>query len=451
MKKMLLVLPATLIVISLFVFSGCKEDNKNPTENIVSADKASCEGCHTDYALLKTVYSPDTTSAGGGCGGEIPHIEPFDRVYMGGTGYSEFKLSYHGKMNCVDCHNGIDKTGDKKTAHSGDFISHPSTHADEKCANCHPDIVARTKNSIHEQGWGQKSMVYTRYGVSNFDQLPEELKAGYKTNCAKCHGTCGDCHVNRPKAGGGGLYKGHKFSKTPDMTDNCIACHISRGGHAYLGVGAGTIPDVHFTKAGYKCTTCHKGNEVHGDGNIYDQRYKMPLMPECTNCHAGLQTVNTYHQMHYNTFSCNTCHSQDYNNCGSCHVGGDGARIPSYLGYKIGMNPIPETKNYKLALLRRSLTAPDTWSQYGVLNLAQFDAKPTFKYTTPHNIKRWTVRTQVDAGKACYDKCHIIKEGTSYRNKELYLFRSDLQDWEINADLGIIVDGRLPSGWQLPQ
>ena len=39
------------------------------------------------------------------------------------------------------------------------------------------------------------------------------MKDGYNTNCGKCHATCGDCHVNRPKAGGGGLYQAHNFSK----------------------------------------------------------------------------------------------------------------------------------------------------------------------------------------------------------------------------------------------
>lgn len=442
--KYKLIIPILLII--LFI-TGCKEDSKAPVENIVPADKASCEGCHTDYNLLKTVYSPDTASAGGGCGGEIPHIEPYDRVYLGGSGYTEFKNSYHGKMQCVSCHNGVDKTGDKKVAHSGDFISHPSLFAEQKCANCHPDIVARTKNSLHEQGWGQKAMVYGRYGAPDFESLPSMLKSGYKTNCQKCHGTCGDCHVNRPKAGGGGLYKGHKFSKQPDMVDNCVACHTSRGGHAYLGVGVGTVPDVHFTKLGFKCMNCHKANEVHGDGNIYDQRYKMPLMPECKDCHTNVNSSNMYHSMHINTFSCNTCHSQDYNNCASCHIGGDGARVPSYLSYKIGMNPIPETKPFKYATLRRSLSAPDSWELYGVPTLAQFNAKPTYKYATPHNIIKWTKRTQVASGKPCYDNCHIIKSD-NYRNKELYLFNSDLLSWEIPANTGIVVDGKLPAGWQ---
>ena len=39
-----------------------------------------------------------------------------------------------------------------------------------------------------------------------------------------------------------------------------------------------------------------------------------------------------------------------------------------------------------MATLRQSLMAPDSWDQYGVANLANFDVRPTYKYTTPHNI-----------------------------------------------------------------
>ena len=106
-----------------------------------------------------------------------------------------------------------------------------------------------------------------------------------------------------------------------------------------------------------------------------------------------------------------------------------------------------ETRNYKLATVRQSLSAPDSWALYGIPVLSNFAAAPTYKYTTPHNILKWTTRTQVASGKACYDNCHIIKEGNNYRNKNLYLYNSDLQSWEIEANKNIVVDGKLPAGW----
>jgi hypothetical protein len=303
-------------------------------------------------------------------------------------------------------------------------------------------------------------MVSRRAGTGNvpegFAALTEMMKNGYTENCGKCHATCGDCHVNRPVAGGGGLYKGHDFLKKPDMVDHCTTCHTSRGGHAYFGVAPGTVPDVHLSKAGFSCMSCHTKNEVHGDGNIYDMRYKMPELPKCTNCHSGLNNTNVFHRTHMNSFSCQTCHSQDYNNCGSCHIGGEGARIHSYQGYKIGINPIPEIKTtYKYSLLRRSLTAPDSWQNYGIANLSNFADQPTYKYTTPHNIQKFTPRTGFKNSQGVWERyqnctsgCHISRNPDgSLKNKSLYLFEEDCLDWEKPANTKIVVDGKLPQNW----
>lgn len=439
----------TLLIAALIVSAaliGCKKDEDLAPTPAGHAGNANCVECHTNYALLKQVHSPDTAVAAGGCSGEAVHIEPYDRVYMDPAGFAAFAKSAHGQKECVWCHGGNPDTKDKKLAHTGDFVRHPSTKAETKCVTCHPG-QAVTPNSLHAQGWGQKAMMTSRYGVATFDQLPDRLKFGYQKNCSICHGTCGDCHVNRPSAGGGGLYKGHQFVKTPDMIDQCVACHTSRGGHAFLGVAAGTVPDVHKTKLNATCLTCHSGMEVHGNGMVYDQRYKTPQLPKCEDCHSNIKTSNSYHSTHISSFNCQTCHSQEYNNCGSCHVGGEGARVHAYQSFKIGMNPIPDVRPFRMATVRRSLMAPDSWEEYGVPVLANFDSKPTYKYTTPHNIQRWTPRTQVASGKACYDNCHIIKEGSTFRNKQLYLFNADLETWELNATKNVTVDGKLPAAW----
>lgn len=460
MKKILLYLltiPALMIL-----FSACADEKEENLviESVTSNDRAvnSCEGCHTNHEVLKEVADPEEPSSGGGhgCGGDAPYYEPYDRVHIDKSSpdYAEFKTDIHGKLECTYCHNGKNGTADKNEAHSGDFISKPSLEAETKCAVCHADVVERTHNSLHTNGWGQKSMLTLRYGLGTghekFDQLPEELKEAYNTNCATCHGTCGDCHVTRPHAGGGGLYKSHKFSRTPDMRDNCTTCHSSRGGHAYFGVAAGTQPDVHYQKLGFECIQCHSADEIHGDGEYHDQRYKNTLLPECKDCHSGLETANVYHSKHINDFNCNTCHSQDYNNCGSCHIGAEGARIASHQKFKIALNPIPDVKPYKLATVRQSLMSPDSWDVYGIENMPEFTVRPTYKYTTPHNIQRWTTRTSDSEGneyESCYFGCHIRVEGDTVYNKEFYLFESDLQDYEIEANQGIIVDGKLPASW----
>jgi thiosulfate/3-mercaptopyruvate sulfurtransferase len=441
-KYLKLILPLCTLIIFI---SGCE------TAKIRLYDQVSaCEDCHTDYALLQKVFSPDEEPPASGCGGEAPYYEPFDRVYMGGAGYEEYKLSGHYAIGCAGCHNGNDQTTDKDLAHSGDFLTHPSSEAEDKCGQCHAEIVSNFETSIHN-GMGQMRKVALRSGFTgsdDFDQLPAHQIEGYNKNCATCHGTCGNCHIVRPKIGGGGLANGHSFTKQPDMVSVCVSCHSSRGGHAYLGVAAGTVPDVHLTKKGFKCNTCHTGDELHGNGEKVEQRYAYSELPDCENCHAGKAGSNSYHTAHYSDFDCHVCHSQNYNNCGSCHIHGAGARIPAYMDFKIAVNPIPDLKpGFEFAVVRRTLAAPDNWKEYNVPEYANFDVLPTFNYTTPHNILKWTTRTQVAEGKACYTSCHIRNEGGTLVNKELYLFRENLNTWEDNATKSVTVDGKLPSSW----
>lgn len=436
-----------MLFLGMAIITGCtKKDTEDPVTNSV----ASCEGCHTNYAHLQKVYSPDTAAPPGGCGGEAPHYEPYDRVYMGGDGYKAFKESGHYKTGCVGCHKGIGNTDDKTLAHSGDFISHPSLFSEETCGTCHKAIVDNFKTSIH-QGTGQKRKVTLRSGLSgpdDFNKLPAHQIEGYNKNCATCHASCGECHIVRPPIGGGGLAKGHDFTKTPDMVTVCVTCHVSRGGHAYLGVASGTQPDVHLTQAGYRCVNCHDGDEMHGDGKKVEQRYAYEKLPTCDECHTGIATKNTYHSIHYKSFNCQVCHSQNYNNCGSCHIHGLGARVPSYLGFKIAVNPLPVIKkDFDFTLVRRTLAAPDNWEVYGVPLYANFAVLPTYNYTSPHNILRWTDRTKTTAGQSCYSNCHIRNENGTLVNKNLYLFADDLLSWEAVASAGIVVDGKLPPAW----
>lgn len=447
MYKKFLQLLSFLVFFALFITinTGC---NKNdPTDP--NAGVASCEGCHTNYAHLQEVYSPDTAVSGGGCGGTAPYYEPYDRVFMGGTGYEAYKTTSHYAIGCTGCHNGTDKTDDKTVAHSGNFLRHPSKEYQEKCGGCHGTITENFVTSIHN-GTGQMRKVAMRSGLNGADEfanLPAHQIEGYNANCATCHGTCGNCHVVRPLAGGGGLASGHSFTKTPDMVNVCVTCHSSRGGHAYLGMASGTVPDVHLTNLNLKCIDCHAGSELHGDGMPVEQRYAYDKLPACTDCHSDIATSNFYHSMHFDDFNCQVCHSQDYNNCGSCHIHGEGARIPSYLAFKIAVNPLPDLKpGFDFSLVRRTLAAPDNWERYGVSDYADFDAFPTYNYTSPHNILKITSRTDVGSG-TCSSKCHIRNENDVLINKQLYLFQSDLLEWEQSATSGITVDGKLPESW----
>jgi len=77
--------------------------------------------------------------------------------------------------------------------------------------------------------------------------------------------------------------------------------------------------------------------------------------------------------------------------------------------------------------------------------LKDFDVLPTYNYTSPHNIQKWTSRTE--GGTGCSSNCHLQFVDGDTINKELYLWKSDLLDWEISATGFMTMDGHVPSSW----
>jgi hypothetical protein len=436
-----------------WIFAGCT-NYTIPGRDPGKVTANSCEGCHTDYERLIAVHTPDTAAPVGGCGGSAPHYEPYDRVFLGGTGYDAFKVSGHYGVGCTGCHNGNGDTGDKYEAHSGEWIKSPSLAHEEKCATCHENQSDGYTTSLHN-GTGQKRKVAMRAGkegAHQFDQLPQHQIDGYNAKCATCHGTCGNCHVVRPAIAGGGLTKGHSFIKTPDWYSVCVKCHVSRGGHAFLGEEA--EPDIHRDREDLKftCLDCHDGHELHGDGQPVEQRYAYSELPTCEGCHEELDdklsTSNDYHKVHYESFQCQMCHSQEYNNCGACHIKDGHADFGPYMDFKIALNTLPDLKDGKFALVRRTLAHPDNWKGYGDdLVYSNFDVHPTYNYTTPHNILKWTRQTVVEEDASCTSSCHIRNEGGMLVNSELYLWADSLENWEHGATDAYTVDGQLPSKW----
>lgn len=445
--------PGLIILMVTLIFSGIACTNYTiPGKGSGKIEANSCEGCHTDLERLIAVHTPDTGAPVGGCGGEAPHYEPYDRVFLGGEGYDAFKASGHYGVGCTGCHNGVGDSGDKNEAHSGDWISSPSLSHQEKCAGCHQNQSDNFMTSLHN-GTGQKRKVAMRAGLEGahqFDQLPEHHQEAYDAKCATCHGTCGNCHLVRPAIAGGGLTDGHNFIKKPDWYSVCVSCHVSRGGHAFLGAEA--EPDVHRDEHKMDCLSCHDGHELHGDGQPVEQRYDYAELPTCIGCHEemddDLKDNNSYHMVHYESFQCQVCHSQEYNNCGACHIKDGHAEFGPYMDYKIALNTLPDLKDGKFALARRTLAHPDNWVGYGEeLEYDNFDVLPTYNYTTPHNILEWTKQTTVAEGSSCSSSCHIRNEGGELINSELYLWADSLETWEVDATSPYTVDGELPSKW----
>ncbi len=370
----------------------------------------------------------------------MSQLEAWEMVYV----KEDFLGARHGKIGCEVCHSGDKTAFDKETAHKN-IVAVPSDKATIYCTGCHQDVVDKYAPSLHKTQQGYLKRIENRLGYSI--ENDENLMANFKTECGKCHGTCGQCHVQRPVAVRGGFINGHNFGE-PDRDDNCVACHGSRVGEEYLGQREGYLADVHRYKlGGSKCTFCHSADEMHGDGGVADYRYLVANAPRCENCHADVEEANSFHQTHWKgivgtTLSCQVCHSQPYKHCNGCHTGGAGITGSSYIAFKIAKNKFnvrPESQAYDYVTVRHIPIAPDTYASWGISDLPNFSSEPTWKYTTPHNIQRWTEQTDTTGTNGrCYLKCHA--------SEKYYLLTSDLLDYEIEANQEIVMDDKIPPG-----
>ncbi|NQV14184.1 hypothetical protein HQ531_01905 [bacterium] len=375
-----------------------------------------------------------------------------DRVFVG----EDFFETVHGQMTCIECHGGnedTDLTKDSKAeAHSSthNFVALPSQEADTYCGSCHPAKTESFSTSLHFTQAGYFERFSVRAGGMDL-RTDSNMLAGFNQDCGKCHATCGQCHISRPYSVDGGLNSAHTFRKTPDLNNNCTACHGSRVGEEFKGSHAGEEgwptgirADVHYN-TGFRCDNCHSGHEMHGDGTQYFYRYieSSSLVPKCEDCHtysdpaSSSPDYNPYHATHRtgngSKLQCQVCHSQPYKNCNGCHAKGTanegGITGKSYPAFKIGVNYLKSSeRDYDFAVVRHIPVSPDTYTNWnGSFDLTSFAAEPTWKYTTPHNIQLWTAQTDTSGGGWCGLACH--------NNEDLFLHRTDVDSTYLDAEL----------------
>ena len=312
-----------------------------------------------------------------------------------------FVTESHAVLSCYDCHAGVAGEETKEAAHTG-MIADPSDAAASAnvCTPCHQDVAELFEGSLHYTMNGYISTFEARSGS------PAEGSAwmtAFQDHCQGCHATCGQCHVSRPTSVGGGLISEHEFKSTPSQNDQCTACHGSRVNDEYKGVHEGLKPDMHYL-AGMNCMDCHPWVELHGGGSTPVDRREVQSRPECRNCHQGAATGSdgiSHHALHIDKVDCPVCHSQPYKNCYQCHVGASDGKshglqpeFPSELDFRIGRNPIQSSSRpWDYVLLRHIPVYPEMYEAYGV-TLSNFASLPTWKYATPHNIRRNTPQTE---------------------------------------------------------
>ncbi|MBD3220739.1 hypothetical protein GF314_05815 [bacterium] len=450
----------------------------------------------------------------------MPELEAWEKVIITGSNGDRFLESVHGPnfegdngtphvLTCQHCHGGAAdftfETMDEAHAgmhadpsapgQSGCTNCHDESFARSACDQCHEEAVTNTANSLHTTQRGYVLAIEARSG-SDFDA---ENSPGFAARCAGCHTTCGQCHISRPNSVGGGFprigsYYSHRFRESPDMNEQCTACHGSRIGHDYKGEGEGNVPSVHRT-GGMKCEDCHTKEEIHGDGTEYTHRYEVANMPRCEDCHQpAVSTDGSCSTCHPSGFppdnpaevpsdlinhahhvdgaasdcthchggtapttvpanmQCQVCHSQPYKNCTNCHnmtEGHEGYDIePSVLQLKIARNPSEFREEYDVSLVRHIPVSPETFANWG-LSLPEYTSEPTWVYTSPHNVIASTPQTTVPDGQSCAASCHGSPDGPDgFLLRETDLYEADgttpLPDYDANIDY--VIPSDFPSG-----
>ena len=357
-------------------------------------------------------------------------LAPHEKIYVD----SEFaEDENHGEMGCEECHGGDPNEPDWKKAHIG-VVKDPSyPDPTDTCGACHEDIAEHYKSSLHISLAPFKKIIDAR--ASEDPAVYEKVDAARQAHCTACHSSCGQCHVSRPEAVEGGLLESHLFQRRPPMHTVCTACHGSRIEKEYMGKNKGIPPDVHKKKY-FKCSKCHTADEMHGDGNDYANRYEVENAPKCLDCHETIYAEDAenqeQHQQHKDRLSCQVCHAMPYKNCTSCHVGKDKQGLKyfktqgSTMDFKIGLNPLQsERRPEKYVTLRHVPVDPDSFKFYVENGLARFDALPTWKMATPHNIQRKTPQN------ASCNACH--------GEASLFLLEKDVVPKYLNANRTVIV------------
>ncbi len=360
----------------------------------------------------------------------MPQLEVWEKALVSDA----FLADLHGKSSCTFCHQGVGAATDKAQAHVG-MVADPSESEATACVDCHQGIVQQHAASIHGTQQGFFTSITRRTGL---DAASPALAEMFGADCAKCHTSCGQCHISRPAAVEGGLVWEHQVRQTPNPVKQCMACHGSRVADEFRGVNEGCSPDVHYNNM-MNCIDCHDADEMHGDGTTPDSRYDVLDSPTCMDvgCHSNMPTApeNEYHtEDHLDNVACQVCHADGYKSCYQCHVG-EGLQIPSRIDFRIGRNPRQDSRRpWTYVTLRHVPITPDSYSEYGI-STPHFSDYPTWVYASPHSIRKNTPQT------ASCEACH--EDPTLYLTSayvDSLVAEGTMVEEEVAANEDVVVD-----------
>jgi len=227
-----IIIAAVAVVNFSLPSSSHAEDAKKP-DIFAPADKDACLNCHEDKINIK-------------------HFGP----------------SAHGKLNCQDCHKGIDRY-----PHPDYAVKKP------QCLTCHADKDTALAHSVHaKRDSTQKATPYCQschgtnpHEISKVKQLTSDLKEA----------SCRNCHPEKASALAGSVHGAHgNASGRP--RPGCLACHGSNP-HAIAPPAKSTSP-----KHDAPCLRCHTADTARMLGDAHGRAsQKTGKRLDCLACHGN--------------------------------------------------------------------------------------------------------------------------------------------------------------------
>ncbi|MCP5048851.1 MAG: DmsE family decaheme c-type cytochrome [bacterium] len=148
----------------------------------------------------------------------------------------------------------------------------------QTCAECHDDLAASFKNSVHA--------VIDKKGLAGH--------AGAEFSCASCHG---DTAKHLEEAEAGTIFAFKELDPANAKSKMCLSCH--KNDHAeYFASPHG--------KAAMDCTSCHS---VHN--NPRQMLLKTKASKACAECHQDVMAkfkMNERHRLKEGILECSSCH-----------------------------------------------------------------------------------------------------------------------------------------------
>ena len=120
-------------------------------------------------------------------------LEPQAKVLVS----KDFLAPPHGELTCESCHGGNPASLDKAAAHAGLEPTPSVTNPRKACGECHGEIVATSRDSLHATLATFQRVLAKRVGKAS-EEAAVHVEQARKNHCAACHTSCGGCHVSRP-------------------------------------------------------------------------------------------------------------------------------------------------------------------------------------------------------------------------------------------------------------